>query len=337
MDRRKFIASLLVSSPGILGGASGRERLYGAPASIDVLRPTDCGVKERLVLSISKSGLGPQFWQKTVAVAEMVDSVTGSPAEASDFLRSPRNYLSRYGLDGSDYILESETVRLLSVISQPEIQRALSRNDCESLTRGLILAGALDFDSSQLQLEVERSLASNAAEIRDILRQEIGSGRADDDVAFRNLLAAQGAVTDDDLAIACQLLRAEIGVAPTLVMVAVSIAVVIVTVAAVAVLWVYAGGWVWGVPNSEVKPTPPFGRLVQSSPNLMRSHERAMKIAALTGRLGIVEESMRSIIAAESFAVTKALRSAGLLDITEEKSERLAEILALYAVKAAGV
>ena len=289
------------------------------------------------MLSISKSGLGPQFWQKTVAVAEMVDSVTGSPAEASDFLRSPRNYLSRYGLDGSDYILESETVRLLSVISQPEIQRALSRNDCESLTRGLILAGALDFDSSQLQLEVERSLASNAAEIRDILRQEIGSGRADDDVAFRNLLAAQGAVTDDDLAIACQLLRAEIGVAPTLVMVAVSIAVVIVTVAAVAVLWVYAGGWVWGVPNSEVKPTPPFGRLVQSSPNLMRSHERAMKIAALTGRLGMVEESMRSIIAAESFAVTKALRSAGLLDITEEKSERLAEILALYAVKAAGV
>lgn len=337
MDRRKFIASLLVSSPGILGGASGRERLYGAPASIDVLRRTDCGVKERLVLSISKSGLGPQFWQKTVAVAEMVDSVTGSPAEASDFLRSPRNYLSRYGLDGSDYILESETVRLLSVISQPEIQRALSQNDCESLTRGLILAGALDFDSSQLQLEVERSLASNAAEIRDILRQEIGSGRADDDVAFRNLLAAQGAVTDDDLAIACHLLRAEIGVAPTLVMVAVSIAVVIVTVAAVAVLWVYAGGWVWGVPNSEVKPTPPFGRLVQSSPNLMRSHERAMKIAALTGRLGMVEESMRSIIAAESFAVTKALRSAGLLDITEEKSERLAEILALYAVKAAGV
>jgi len=270
----------------------------------------------------------------------MVDSVTGSPAEASDFLRSPRNYLSRYGLDGSDYILESETVRLLSVISQPEIQRALSRNDCESLTRGLILAGALDFDSSQLQLEVERSLASNAAEIRDILRQEIGSGRADDDVAFRNLLAAQGAVTDDDLAIACHLLRAEIGVAPTLVMVAVSIAVVIVTVvtvAAVAVLWVYAGGWVWGVPNSEVKPTPPFGRLVQSSPNLMRSHERAMKIAALTGRLGMVEESMRSIIAAESFAVTKTLRSAGLLDITEEKSERLAEILALYAVKAVGV
>ncbi len=80
-----------------------------------------------------------------------------------------------------------------------------------------------------------------------------------------------------------------------------------------------------------------FGKLAEADPNLTKSHERAMKIAALTGENAILEESARAVMLAESVAVIQALRNTQVLDISSDSADRLAEAMTLYAYKAMGV
>ncbi|XUP36585.1 hypothetical protein WAE31_00735 (plasmid) [Xanthomonas axonopodis pv. vasculorum] len=80
-----------------------------------------------------------------------------------------------------------------------------------------------------------------------------------------------------------------------------------------------------------------FGKLAEADPNLTKSYERAMKIAALTGERAILEESARAVMLAESVAVIQALRNTQILDISSESADRIAEAIALYAYKAMGV
>jgi hypothetical protein len=139
------------------------------------------------------------------------------------------------------------------------------------------------------------------------------------------------------IAMTNELVKAELGASPAMAIVAVSIAVVLATVAAAVVLWVYAAGWVWGVPNQSMQSVSSIGKLAEADPDLTRSHERAVKIAALTGDSAILEESTRAVMLAESVAVIQALRTTKVLDVSPESADRLAEVMALYAYKAVGV
>ncbi|AZR25646.1 hypothetical protein NX80_003125 [Xanthomonas vasicola pv. arecae] len=342
MERRKFIKVALVSTPLLAGGASAGTRLYGTPASVEPVASIVGDDSGKLVLSLSRSGLPHHFWEKIRSISTIVLGVLDSPEEGEAFACSPRAYLARHGLDHSDSILEDETLRLVATISQPAVRDAIANKDYASFMQHLKSTGVLNFDSSRLQKEIETAISGKVDELRSMLQKSLMQLPGQERESFLTMLSSPGAgATDDDLAMTYQLVKGELGTSPALAIFAVTIAVVVVTAAAAAVLWVYTAGWVWGGPGTSsspaMQPATSLGKLAEADPNLTKSYERAMKIAALTGESAILEESARSVMLAESVPVIQALRNTQILEISSESADRIAETIALYAYKAVGV
>ncbi len=78
MERRKFIQAALVSTPLLATGASAGTRLYGTPGSVEPVASLAGDDSGKLVLSLSRSGLPIQFWDKIRSVSTIVLSVLNS-------------------------------------------------------------------------------------------------------------------------------------------------------------------------------------------------------------------------------------------------------------------
>lgn len=333
MKRRKFIKATLVA-PVLAGNASAGTRIFGVPGS---LVPSANSLEDKLVLPLAKSGLPPQFWGKLRAVSSVVAGVLNSPDEASEFARSPARYLQAQGLDHSDGTLQDETVKLVVTLSNPSVREAISRKDHVAFMRYLKATGALDFDASFLQMELESALSRNVGEIRELLSSNLSRLPTAEREAFLTILANSGSgATEDDLAIACELMSSEIEGSPSSI-VAATIALVVVTVAAAAVLWVYTAGWVWGGPVQPRFAGTNFAKLAEADPKLAKNYERAIQLATIAGEKELLEQGVRELILAESIAVVSAMKNAGVLDITDEGVGRLSEAMSAYVYRMAGV
>lgn len=336
MKRRKFIQVALVAAPALATSATAGTRLFGTPGSVEPTANAVAALGDKLVLPLARSGVPPQFWARLQSASTMVIGVLNSPDEGKAFAASPARYFAKHGLDHSDATLEDETVRLLLAVSEPTVKDAISRKDYTAFMHYLKATGVLSFDSSTLQKELEVALSRNADEIRSILSANLGRLPEKEREAFLTMLAASGSgATEDDLAITYELMASELENSPSLAIVVATIALVVVTVAAAVVLWVYAAGWVWGMPTSL--PGTAFGKLAEADPNLVKNYERAMQIAALTGERAILQQGTRDVILAESVAVINAMRNTKVLDVSAEGGSRLAEAMSLYAYKAMGI
>lgn len=334
MKRRKFIKAALVA-PVLAGNVSAGTRLFGTPGSAS---PGCNDLGEKLVLPLARSGLPPRFWAKLKGVSSVVVGVLNSPEESRAFAESPAKYLEMHGLDHSDGTLEDETVKLVVALSSPAARDAITRKDHVAFMQHLKTTGVLGFDASFLQKELEKTLAKNADEIRDLLLSNIDRIPTADREAFLAILSASGCgASEDDLAITYKLMSSELEGSPSIALVVVSIALVVVTVAAAAVLWVYTAGWVIGGPLVANFPGTSFGRLAEADPNLVKNYERATRLAALTGDKEILAHGARELILAESVAIVSAMKGAGILDISEDGVGRLAEAMSLYAYRMIGV
>lgn len=338
MKRRKFIQSTLISAPVVAtGGAIAGTRLFGEPGSVEEVANGLANSKDHLFLSLSRTGLPEKFWEKIRSITSLVNGVLRSPTESAAFSASPGSYLSKFGLDGSDAILRDETVRLLAAISDPHVRQAISQKNYKEVITYLKNSGAINFDSSNLEKSLVAVIRANESEIREIISRNPNASLDSDRETYLSILsAASPGLTEDDLAITYKLISSELE-GPQLAIVLAVNALVVATVAVAAVLWIYVAGWVIGGPLDSLVSTTSFGKLAEVDPNLVKNYERVAKIAALTGEREIIEQGARDLVISECAAIVNAMRTVGIIQVSDASADRIIETLSLYAYKTVGV
>jgi hypothetical protein len=144
-----FLAIGAGARAGQPGGAKGkRRRLYGIPDSIRASTPAE---RNLVRYSLARTDLPPAVWDEVVALAALAGDVFDNPEAALAFSRDPGRYLEARGL--AEVTLDPETVEVKTALAlgDPEIRRALERDDAERFLQALLDRGLLQApESSQL-------------------------------------------------------------------------------------------------------------------------------------------------------------------------------------------
>lgn len=336
MKRRRFIQAALLTVPAAATAATGA-RLYGAPGSI---APTaESMASKKLLLPLSKSGMPPQFWAEIQSITSVIQNVIESPSEGELFSASPAAYLAKHGLDSSEATLQEESIKIIEILTRPDVKRDLAAKDYSSLMNRLKSSGALiNFDSTNLQRQLEVILTNNAEEIRHILAERIANSPEAEREVFLRIMDGDGSpASEDDLAITYNLISASIEESP-LSIVIVTIALLAVTVAVDILLWVAVAAWVT-VYETETQSSASagMGKLSKIDPDLSTNYERINRIGVITGDKQIIEQNTRDLILLETSAVVNAMRNSGILNITAKKCDEIIETMTAYNYKVLGL
>lgn len=357
MDRRKFLKGGVLSL-GAPVAAANVGRLFGTPSSV---QPRDIPSLDKFRLPLSQAGVPSELWDGLVRLSYLWESVLTDEAEREAFSRDPRVYFSSLGLDSSDQTLISEKTIMLRAMVDPVVKSGLSEGDYASIYNRFLQLGVFEkVDPSFLQEKIEQAFQQNLDELKTSL---IALNPGLSVLQEKELLAAinEAGVTAaaDDLLFISRLLTLEHGrdtqpmcTALALCVVAVGIAATVVayvSVVTTVTVGILAGVYVSAAVQVAVKAggcstgtcvpwSAPFkGDYVKLDPVLFRNTERAMKLATIMENEDLQIDIMRMTIRGEIDTVLAAMRSVGLLNITEDLLLTISEVIARYSWKVLGL
>lgn len=364
MERRKFLKGgvLLLSAPTALPST---QRLFGKPASIE---PRDIPDLDKFKLPLSRAEVPTELWDSLAKLCQIWENVLTDNAEAEVFYSNPSLYFSSLGLDSSDQVLISESVMMLKAAVDPVVKEGLKDGNYAVIYDRFIQLGLLKKNSpSLLQKKIEQIFRANIEDLRASVMNLSSRFSGMQQQTLSSALDDAGLVTtSDELLVISQLLSQGSGsgdvqpvcTAIAMCVVAVGIAatvvayVSVVTTATVAILaGVYVsaavqvaitaggGGCRKCVPYEVPVPmSAPFkGEYLKLDPVEFRNTERALRLAGIIGNNDLQADVMRSALKNEIDAVLAAMKSVGLLDISEESLPKVAEVVARYSWKTLGI
>lgn len=329
MKRRKFIQATLLTIPAI---GVAQTRLYGTPESV-APRSVEL-VSDRLLLPISRSGLPTEFWKDIQSVSAAVIRIFDSEEAAGQFHANPVQYMQEHGLDTSDRVMANGSFRLLTSLADPATKDHIRRKDYGGLMVKLKQNGVLSgFQSAELTRRIESGINARREDIRSLMRSRFSKAPAQREALLSALGDDRRALSEEDLAIASELLSTDITDSPAAIFV-VAIAAVLITVVAEVMVFTVITAWVSvHGPNQGGSPR----RLAMLDSQLSEDMERIGKISAFSGDREILVRGMQELVITEITSVVTAMQNSGLLSLSPTQSERIIEAMSTYAIKTTGL
>ena len=344
MKRRVIIkGGALAAAAAPLALAPGR--LYGKPKSVS---PADYSEDLKFVLPLSRFGIPTDLLQMSSAVVDLWTDVLSTPTNQSTFAADPAPYLTKFGLDASDTVVNDSNVRLLTALVTPSVQTALNSKNYDSLFSQMTALGAFEPTSANaLQTLMEKTIAQQKDSLMAYIATITGENNTQGNTMLAKNFVMEGTmVTPDDLVSLGlvfhdslagtnpQLRYAYSNIVAYVTAAVAAFALALAVVAAAVAIPVYAFG---DEPAEDGVNKPVFGNLAMSDPNLMQNAERAQRLANLTGDPGIAAHSARQLIQTEITAVIIALSNNGVVPLAPGKEPAAIAALTQYACKALGL
>lgn len=341
MKRRQFLQG---SMKGIAATAAGIA--VGGKALAEPIQPQKQPAATPVMgsLSISRSGLPPQFWAAHAEIAEVIADTSANREKAERLLTNPAAYLREIGVNIGSHEIYDESASVLAVTLDKEFQFAVAEGDYAKVMLYLQSAKVTSgFNGEGLRKAVERILNAQSQSLGAEVKARFPVPMEHNALMQRMAAEGLGSASADDLAIIRDVFESNLSTKGQDALLAVSIAAIFVTAAAYVVVWVVVGAWVLtsGPDEEQNEQQRVRGgrgeRIASLDPVLMGDYERTLKVAALTGDREITRLAMVNLIRAESEAVIGALRSCGYLRGPASNDEDLVAATTRYAVRVAGV
>lgn len=328
MKRRKFIQATLLALPSV--GAA-QTRLYGIPESV-VPRPSS----DKLLLPISRSGLPPEFWKDIQSISAAVIRIFDSKEAAGRFHANPVHYMRDHGLDTSDRVMANGSFRLLTSLADPATQDYIRRKDYGGLLAKLQRNGVLsDFRSADLTRRIESGINAKRQEIKMLMKGRFSSFPAQREALLSALGDDRSYLTEEDIAIASELLSVDMADSPAAILVVVAIVAVLITAVAEVMVFTVIAAWVTVYGSDQAIGSP--GKLAMLDAQLGEDMEQIRRISAFSGDREILVRGMQELAVAEIASIVTAMQSSGFLSLSPQQSERIIEAMSTYAFKTAGL